>query len=85
VSLTVANPPQRLLWQLLESETRTRFSRWMTKYSKTYRSEEEKESGSRSFGTTSTKLVLFVGQNKIHVANDDIDVIFRFLSFFLSI
>jgi hypothetical protein len=43
VSLTVANPLQRLLWQLLESESRTRFSRWMTKYSKTYQSEEEKE------------------------------------------
>jgi hypothetical protein len=43
VSLTVANPPQQPPWQLPESESRARFSRWMTKYSKTYASEEEKE------------------------------------------
>jgi hypothetical protein len=28
---------------------------------------------------------IFMGWNKMHVANDDMDVIFRFLSFFWSI
>jgi hypothetical protein len=33
-------------------------------------------------GTSKMEKALFVGWNKIHVANDDMDVIFRFLSFF---
>jgi hypothetical protein len=33
-------------------------------------------------GTSKMEKALFVGWNKMHVANDDMDVIFRFLSFF---
>jgi hypothetical protein len=34
------------------------------------------------FGTSKMEKALFMGWNKMHVANDDMDVIFRFLSFF---
>jgi hypothetical protein len=34
------------------------------------------------FGTSKMEKELLVGWNKMHVANDDMDVIFRFLSFF---
>jgi hypothetical protein len=66
-SLTVANPPQQQPWQLPESEARARFSRWMTKYSKTYPSDEEKEKRFGIFRDNANKIGAFSSQTSTTV------------------
>ncbi|KAM0833367.1 hypothetical protein ACQ4PT_064302 [Festuca glaucescens] len=68
-SLTVANPPppQQQPWQLPESESRARFSRWMTKYSKTYASEEDKEKRFGVFRDNLNKIGAFSAQTSTTV------------------
>jgi hypothetical protein len=68
-SLTAANPPPppQQPWRLPESESRARFSRWMTKYSKTYANEEDKEMRFGVFRDNLNKIGAFSAQTSTTV------------------
>jgi len=58
-------PPQQPPWRLPESEARARFQRWMTKYSKTYPSEQEKEKRFSVFQDNLNKIGAFSSQTEV--------------------
>uniref|UniRef100_A0ACD5VYP2 Uncharacterized protein n=1 Tax=Avena sativa TaxID=4498 RepID=A0ACD5VYP2_AVESA len=66
-SLTAANPPPPPPWQLPESEVRDRFSKWMTKYSKTYPSHEEEEKRFGIFKDNTNQIGAFSSQTSTTV------------------
>ncbi|KAF7035776.1 hypothetical protein CFC21_046575 [Triticum aestivum] len=65
-SLTAAAPPPPPSWELPESEVRSRWTRWQTKYSKRYPTPEEKEKRFQVFKTNTNSIGAFASQTTVN-------------------